>query len=158
METQRPQRGRGSSGTRDPSPVAVSVGDPVPAGRPAGRPAGAGHAQSRATAGGDPPVDRGKREAARATRSPKKIAGHPLRNAAERYAQIESMSGTYKLKWLCEALLVSRSGYYDWLRRRQAPGLRQRENARLRERIREEFTRSRQTYGSPRLAHQLGLA
>ena len=24
------------------------------------------------------------------------------------------MSGQYKVAWLCEALLVSRSGYYDW--------------------------------------------
>jgi putative transposase len=68
------------------------------------------------------------------------------------------MSGRYKLKWLCEALLVSRSGYYDWLRRRHAPGPRQQENMALRQRIREEFALSRQTYGSPRLAHQLGLA
>jgi putative transposase len=36
-------------------------------------------------------------------------------------------------------LLVSRSGYYDWKERR-----------------RQEFTRSRQTYGSPRLAQVLG--
>ena len=27
------------------------------------------------------------------------------------------MSGQYKVTWLCEALLVSRSGYYDWLGR-----------------------------------------
>jgi putative transposase len=66
------------------------------------------------------------------------------------------MSGRYKVKWLCEALLVSRSGYYDWLRRRERPGHRQRENTTLRQRIREEFTRSRQTYGSPRLARALG--
>ena len=66
------------------------------------------------------------------------------------------MSGGPKVKWLCEALLVSRSGYYDWLQRRQTPGPRQRENAILRQRIREEFTRSRQTYGSPRLARALG--
>ncbi len=66
------------------------------------------------------------------------------------------MSGQYKVAWLCEALLVSRSGYYDWKERRQSPGSRQLENVRLRERIREEFTRSRQTYGSPRLAHALG--
>ena len=26
------------------------------------------------------------------------------------------MSGQYKVAWLCEALLVSRSGYYDWKR------------------------------------------
>jgi putative transposase len=66
------------------------------------------------------------------------------------------MSGQYKVAWLCEALLVSRSGYYDWKERRRQPGPRQLENMRLRERIREEFARSRQTYGSPRLAHALG--
>jgi putative transposase len=66
------------------------------------------------------------------------------------------MSGRYKLKWLCEALLVSRSGYYDWLHRRHAPGLRQRENTALCQRIHEEFARSRHTYGSPRLARALG--
>jgi len=66
------------------------------------------------------------------------------------------MSGQYKVAWLCEALLVSRSGYYDWKERRRSPGPRQLENIRLRERIREEFARSRQTYGSPRLARVLG--
>jgi putative transposase len=65
------------------------------------------------------------------------------------------MSGRYKLKWLCEALLVSRSGYYDWLRRRRSPGPRARENLGLRQRIREEFARSRETYGSPRLTRVL---
>src|SRR2546429_592419 len=66
------------------------------------------------------------------------------------------MSGQYKVAWLCEALLVSRSSYYDWIKRRRHPGLRQVENTRLRQRIREEFMRSRQTYGSPRLARVLG--
>jgi putative transposase len=66
------------------------------------------------------------------------------------------MSGQYKLAWLCEALLVSRSGYYDWVQRRRQPGPRQVETARLRERIRNEFARSHQTYGSPRLAYALG--
>ena len=66
------------------------------------------------------------------------------------------MSGQYKTAWLCEALLVSRSGYYAWIKRRRFPGPRQLENMRLRERIREEFMRSRQTYGSPRLAQVLG--
>jgi putative transposase len=65
------------------------------------------------------------------------------------------MSGQYKLKWLCDALLVSRSGYYDWLRRRHRPGPRARENQELRQRIREEFARSRETYGSPRIARVL---
>lgn len=62
------------------------------------------------------------------------------------------MSGSYKTAWLCEALMVSRSGYYDWLRRQQKPGPRQRENRQLRERIRSIFVESRRTYGSPRIA------
>jgi transposase InsO family protein len=66
------------------------------------------------------------------------------------------MSGRYKLKWLCQALLVARSGYYDWLRRRHQPGPRQRENLTLRQQIREEFAHNRQSYGSPRLARALG--
>jgi putative transposase len=66
------------------------------------------------------------------------------------------LSGQYKLAWLCEALLVSRSGYYDWKERRNKPGPRQVENNHLRARIVEEFARSRQTYGSPRLAQALG--
>lgn len=66
------------------------------------------------------------------------------------------MSGRYKLKWLCQAMLVSRSGYYDWLRRRHTPGPRERENTALRQQIREEFARNRQSYGSPRLARALG--
>jgi len=66
------------------------------------------------------------------------------------------MSTQYKVAWLCEALLVSRSGYYAWARRRHHPGPRALETAQLRQRIQEEFVRSRQTYGSPRLAHALG--
>jgi putative transposase len=66
------------------------------------------------------------------------------------------MSAQYKVARLCEALLVSRSGYYDWKKRRSKPGSREVENIRLREQIREQFTRSRQTYGSPRIAHALG--
>ena len=66
------------------------------------------------------------------------------------------MSGQYRVAWLCEALLVSRSGYYDWKERRRQPGPRQAETTNLRARIREEFARSRQTYGSPRLAQVLG--
>ena len=66
------------------------------------------------------------------------------------------MSGEYKVAWLCEALLVSRSGYYDWYRRQRQPSARERENRRLQQRIREAFVRSRESYGSPRIAHALG--
>lgn len=68
------------------------------------------------------------------------------------------MSGQYPLLWLCEALLVSRSGYYDWLRRRHSPGPRAQANTALRERIRVEFDRQSKAYGSPRLAEALGMA
>lgn len=67
------------------------------------------------------------------------------------------MSGRYKVQWLCEALLVSRSGYYDWLRRRQQPGPRARANEVLREQVRTEFVQQRCAFGSPRLARALGL-
>lgn len=66
------------------------------------------------------------------------------------------MSGQYKVGWLCEALLVSRSGYYGWQHRLQHPGPRQLENQQLRETIRATFTHSRQTYGSPRVARAMG--
>jgi putative transposase len=66
------------------------------------------------------------------------------------------MSGHYNITWLCEALLVSRSGYYDWLARRDAPGPRAQQNLVWGERIKVEFARSRQTYGSPRLTRALG--
>ena len=49
------------------------------------------------------------------------------------------MSGQYKIAWLCEALLVSRSGYYDWRSVVSHPGPHQLENIRLRERIREDL-------------------
>ena len=57
--------------------------------------------------------------------------------------------------WLCETLLVSRSGYYAWIKRRCFPDPRQLENIRLRQRIRGVHVQS-QTYGSPRLAQVLG--
>lgn len=66
------------------------------------------------------------------------------------------MSAQHRIAWLCEALLVSRSGYYDWKKRRNTPGLRELQNTHLRKRIQEEFLRSRKTYGSPRLARVLG--
>jgi transposase InsO family protein len=66
------------------------------------------------------------------------------------------MSGQYKIEWLCEALMVSRSGYYDGLERRKQPGPRACEEQRLAQRIHEEFERSRRTYGSPRIARVIG--
>lgn len=66
------------------------------------------------------------------------------------------MSAEHPVVWLCEALLASRSGYYEWLRRRRDPSPREQANLLLRQRIREEFESSRRTYGSPRIARALG--
>jgi putative transposase len=66
------------------------------------------------------------------------------------------MSGEHEIGRLCEALMVSRSGYYGWLRRRAAPGKREQENAVLRQRIRDSFERNHRRYGSPRIACDLG--
>jgi len=44
----------------------------------------------------------------------KKITGHPLRSARERYAQIKAMKGQHPIRMLCELLNVSASGYYRW--------------------------------------------
>ena len=54
---------------------------------------------------------------------------------------------------MCEALEVSRSGYYAWLRR--SPSKRQQEDARLKVSIRAAHQRARGTYGSPRVTQQL---
>jgi len=66
------------------------------------------------------------------------------------------MSGEYKVEWLCEAFLVSSSGYYTWQKRCQNPGPRAKANAQLKLRIREEYERSNETYGSPRITRALG--
>jgi putative transposase len=65
------------------------------------------------------------------------------------------MSGSYNVAWLCEALMVSRSGYYDWLRRRHEPSRRECENRKLTERIRLVFAANRCAYGSPRITREL---
>lgn len=56
---------------------------------------------------------------------------------------------------LCEALEVSRSGYYDWSQRQAAPGPRALEDERLRGRIKAAHAESRETYGSPRIRQEL---
>jgi putative transposase len=63
------------------------------------------------------------------------------------------MSSDYPVEALCETLGVSRSGYYDWLRR--GPSARVIQDARLAEEIGQIHRESRKTYGSPRVAFEL---
>jgi transposase InsO family protein len=61
------------------------------------------------------------------------------------------MKTEHPIRSLCEALEVSPSGYYDWLKRQAQPGPRAQENARLVQQIVQIHQDSRQTYGSPRI-------
>ena len=56
---------------------------------------------------------------------------------------------------LCRHLEVSASGYYDWQRRRLCPGPRAVEEQALAQEIDQIHTRSRQTYGAPRVEKEL---
>jgi transposase InsO family protein len=64
------------------------------------------------------------------------------------------MSGEHTIEALCETLEVSRSGYYAW--RSRGPGPRAQASAKLAERVHAAHAASRGTYGSPRIARQLG--
>jgi putative transposase len=66
---------------------------------------------------------------------------------------IENLATEHPIRTLCTVLEVPRSGYYQW--RRQGPSPRAQANQQLLEQIREAFTQSRQTYGSPRITRQL---
>jgi len=54
---------------------------------------------------------------------------------------------------MCRVLLVSRSGFYSWLRRRESK--RQIQNRRLDARIKSIYMKSRRRYGSPKITEEL---
>jgi hypothetical protein len=68
------------------------------------------------------------------------------------------MKTEHPIRWLCEALEVSSSGYYDWVNRQAQPSPRTQENARLALLIVQIHQESRQTYGSPRIQVALDQA
>lgn len=59
----------------------------------------------------------------------------------------------YPLRLLCDALGVSRSGYYKWYKRKRSK--REREDARLEVSIKAAHQRSRETYGTIRIKDEL---
>jgi len=63
------------------------------------------------------------------------------------------MTGEHAVGVLCEVLEVARSGYYKW--RRATPSARQRQDARLTERIAAAHRQSRCNYGTPRIVADL---
>jgi transposase InsO family protein len=59
----------------------------------------------------------------------------------------------FDIKECCEALRVSRSGYYRW--RNAEPSRREKENAELVEQIKDVFEANKSRYGSPRITKEL---
>jgi putative transposase len=66
-----------------------------------------------------------------------------------RYEFIEAHRLMYPVKWLCQGLKVSRSGYYDYLKHQASE--RARANEQLLEDIKAIHQQSKQRYGSPRI-------
>ena len=66
---------------------------------------------------------------------------------------IDAERASYPVAMLCRMLGVSKSGYYAW--RGRAPSERSRQDALLDEKIREIHSRSRETYGYPRVHAEL---
>lgn len=64
---------------------------------------------------------------------------------------IHSLSATFPVQALCRAYQVSRSGYYQWLRRPANPAPRDRANAELLRQIRQMHQGHKRSYGSPRV-------
>ena len=65
------------------------------------------------------------------------------------------MKNEHSILALCLYLEVSSSGYYDWQKRRLCPGPRAVEDQALAQAIDQIHTRSRKTYGAPRVAQEL---
>ena len=70
-----------------------------------------------------------------------------------RFAFIRQHRTRWPVRLQCQALSVSRSGYYAWTRR--PPSRRDRRQEELTGRLRHSFEQSRRRYGSPRLTAEL---
>lgn len=66
---------------------------------------------------------------------------------------VDAEKASYPVATLCRMLGVSKSGYYAW--RSRPPSERRRQDALLTEKIREIHSRSRETYGCPRVHAEL---
>ena len=77
------------------------------------------------------------------------------------YEFMEAEKADFPIRFMAKHLDVSTSGFYDWRKRRTRPSRRAVADSRLTEAIRAIHTRSRGTYGSPRiwaeLRHGMGI-
>jgi putative transposase len=72
-----------------------------------------------------------------------------------KFVLIEGLRRTFDLRLLCKALGVSRAGYYKWCAAAAATTASEAYREEALDAVREAFTRSRKTYGSPRIQHEL---
>ncbi len=70
-----------------------------------------------------------------------------------KYAFLQEHRSQYEIKKMAQALQVSRSGYYAWMKRTDSP--RKLENKVLVDQIKAVYYRSKSIYGSPRITAQL---
>ena len=70
-----------------------------------------------------------------------------------RFEFIAKHRGAWRTQAMCEALGVSRGGFYDWMRRPESP--RSQQNRELLVQVRTSFEQSDRTYGSPRVLRDL---
>jgi len=70
-----------------------------------------------------------------------------------KYRFIQSNRSSFPVKKMCQVLQVTKSGYYRWTTRPESR--RKQENRKLLKVIRKIFTKSRKTYGSPRITDAL---
>lgn len=73
------------------------------------------------------------------------------------FAFIEAEKANFPIKFMCDRLGVSTSGFYEWRHAQANPCRRQREDTELLDRIVEIHKMSRRSYGSPRVHDELVL-
>src|ERR1700676_3521409 len=83
--------------------------------------------ESRPDVREDSAAAEGKRVSEAAARDLKKSYEHTGRGTEPRYAMIEQLSVEFGIKECCQALVVSRSGYNQWLK--SEPSQREKEDA-----------------------------
>src|ERR1700730_15116191 len=108
---------------------------------------------NEAGAAGDRAAEARGDQAEGRTRYPKKSRGLLREGIDVKFAFIAKHRGIWPAGWLCEALGVSRGGFYAWLTRPRSR--RSRSDEELGAKVRTSFLASDRTYGARRVWHDL---
>ena len=112
-----------------------------------------GPGADEARAGGTGPAPPRSYQVKGGARYLKKSRGLLRERGAVKFAFIATHRGIWPTEWLCEALGVSRAGFYAW--RTRSPSARARANDQLLTRVRASFLAIDRTYGARRVWHDL---